>query len=146
MIEIRPIRKKDLTETLHLLQQLSPGLFFGNSIDEHWNKFESDPQIHGLVAYDLNSGSVVAFGCLYIQVKIRGGLVASIEDVVCDSNFRRKGIASRLVEELKVIAIRNGCYKLTLQCATVNIPFYENCGFSTDGSNMTLIPDKGSQR
>lgn len=146
MIEIRPIREQDLPETLHLLQQLSPGLFFGSNIEEHWNKFDSNPQIQGLVAYDSNLGCVVAFGCLYIQIKIRGGLVASIEDIVCDVKFRRKGIASMLVEELKTIADRYGCYKVTLQCATTNIQFYEKCGFYTDGSNMTFIPSKSSQK
>lgn len=35
----------------------------------------------------------------------------------------------RLIEHLKTIGVKMGCYKVLLDCSEKNVPFYERTGF-----------------
>ena len=88
-----------------------------------------------------STGLHVGYGCLFVEVKIRGGCVGHIEDIVTDQNYRRIGIGKRLVTHLLQIANEFNCYRVVLQCEENNIPFYEKCGFRQSEFGMSLVTD-----
>jgi ribosomal protein S18 acetylase RimI-like enzyme len=66
-------------------------------------------------------------------------ILAHIEDVCVKESYRRKGIGKLLVQKLIEEAKNKKCYKITLDCATHNIPFYTACGLETRGTQMTCL-------
>lgn len=86
---------------------------------------------HVLVAVDRESGRVLAAGTVVVEFKFihECGLVGHIEDVVVDRTLRRRGIGKQLVQKLCCLARDGGCYKVILDCAENNVPFYSACGF-----------------
>ena len=62
---------------------------------------------------------------------------AHIEDVCVRATHRRKGIGKRLIEHL--IGEAKYCYKITLDCADTNVPFYEACGLERRGNQMCQL-------
>lgn len=59
-----------------------------------------------------------------------GGKVGHVEDVVVDAVARGESIGKKLVGELVAFCKDTGCYKVILDCAEANAPFYERCGFA----------------
>ena len=82
----------------------------------------------------------MATGSLLVERKfIRGcGRVGHIEDVVVDASQRRRGTGARIVRHLVDAAERAGCYKVILDCAAENAPFYERQGFVRKEVQMAL--------
>ena len=68
-----------------------------------------------------------------------------IEDIVVDSSYRGKNLGKRIIELLKSIAHVNDCYKVILDCADYNVPFYKKCGFSVKGCQMVWYIDNVAQ-
>lgn len=87
----------------------------------------------------LSSGpTLAATATLLVERKlVRGGASAGhIEDVVVDARFRGTGLGRRMIDTLTDEARRRGCYKVILDCAEVNVPFYERCGYVTKELQM----------
>lgn len=84
------------------------------------------------------STTLAATATLLVERKlIRGGAFAGhIEDVVVDAQFRGSGLGRRMVDALTDEARRRGCYKVILDCAESNVPFYERCGYATKELQM----------
>lgn len=53
-----------------------------------------------------------------------------------DKSTRGKNLGKRIIELLKSIAQVNGCYKVILDCAEHNVPFYKKCGFNVKEVQM----------
>ena len=66
-------------------------------------------------------------------------ILAHIEDVCVKESYRRKGIGRLLIQKLMDEAKEKKCYKITLDCASHNIPFYTACGLETRGTQMTCL-------
>lgn len=64
------------------------------------------------------------------------GIVAHIEDVVIDKNFRGLGLGKLIIDIAKKEC--DGCYKVILNCKDHNIGFYEKCGFTKRNTEMSL--------
>ncbi|KAF6252261.1 acyl-CoA N-acyltransferase, partial [Scenedesmus sp. NREL 46B-D3] len=77
-------------------------------------------------------GQLLGTACLIIERKFihSCGKVGHIEDVVVDAAARGHKVGQRLIDELVCVAKQRGCYKVILDCAEHNIPFYEKCGLS----------------
>ena len=55
-----------------------------------------------------------------------------IEQIAIDDRYKRKGYATKLMEEIKIISIQNNCTKIALGCYAFNesaIKFYKHLGF-----------------
>jgi glucosamine-phosphate N-acetyltransferase len=65
--------------------------------------------------------------------------LAHIEDVCVAESYRRKGVGKLLLHKLLDEAKAHKCYKVTLDCATTNIPFYTACGLEVRGTQMTKL-------
>ncbi|RKP01561.1 hypothetical protein CXG81DRAFT_11820 [Caulochytrium protostelioides] len=93
-----------------------------------------------IVLIDVASDRVVGSGTLVVERKIIHGCgrVGHIEDIVVDANVRGQNLGKIVVEQLKHIAVANGCYKIELAAAEKNAPFYEKCGFARKSLNMAI--------
>ncbi|KAI0565818.1 Acetyltransferase (GNAT) [Gracilaria domingensis] len=88
----------------------------------------------------VRDGTVVGTASVLIEPKfIRGGRpCAHIEDVVIDASLRGMGVGKRLIQQLLAYAVEKGCYKVILDCAPDNVPFYHKCGFQQKETQMAL--------
>ena len=84
-----------------------------------------------IVIEDVRKGRIVGAGSLIVEKKfVRNlGICGHIEDIVVDKTLRGKNLGRRIIELLKALATVNGCYKVILDCADYNVPFYNRCGF-----------------
>ena len=139
-ILIRAVVQSDMDTVIELLQSISE---FKPSKSDYlpiWNSFCEQNNVHSLVA--VIDSQIVGYGSIVIETKIRGGKMGHIEDIVCHSLFRKKGIGKAIVDALFDVAKVNGCYKVALQCKEHNVKFYEKCGYEASGLTMQVFLNK----
>ena len=138
MIKIRKIQKEDFQPVIALLQQLSA---FEPNFDEIpiiWDRFEKQDHISAFVGCD-DKNNVIAFGSICVEMKIRGGSMGHIEDVVVHESFRGLGVGSMLIDALIKEAIQKNCYKVSLECRDEKVGFYNTLGLQKSGLTMTIF-------
>merc|ERR1719225_2059953 len=76
------------------------------------------------------------------------GSVGRLEDVVVSDDYRGKQLGKLLVATASLLAVKLGCYKVTLNCNDKMIKFYASLGYkSEDGnSNYMCIRVQGKPR
>ena len=63
-------------------------------------------------------------------------------DIVTHSDYRGLKLGYYVIETLKFIGKKVGCYKIILDCSEKNIPFYVKCGFTQKEFEMAYyIPE-----
>ena len=84
-----------------------------------------------MVIEDIKTCKIVGSITILIENKVIHdmGCVAHVEDVVIDENYRKRSLASYMIEHAMRISILNNCYKIILDCSIENKMFYEKCGF-----------------
>ena len=83
-----------------------------------------------------NSNKIVGFASLLFAIKVRGGLIGFIEDVIVDETYRDMKIGKELVDVLLADAKQLGIYKVMLECSQENSGFYSKLGFEVSGLSM----------
>jgi GNAT superfamily N-acetyltransferase len=136
-MNILPVKKEDATTIIEMLQSISN--FYPNPINfnEIWLAFISQDHVFGFSFFIKDE--IVGYGVIVYETKIRGGVMAHVEDIVVSPLSRGKGIGKKIIGYLIDNASKRGCYKISLSCKTENILFYEKCGFVSDGTTMTII-------
>ncbi|KAL1923066.1 uncharacterized protein VTP21DRAFT_9442 [Calcarisporiella thermophila] len=89
-------------------------------------------------------GRIVAAGTIFLERKFvhHLGLVGHIEDIAVDKNQQGKKFGFRIIDALKYVGTKLGCYKIILDCSEKNVPFYEKCGFKKKEVEMAYyIPE-----
>ena len=88
-------------------------------------------------------GTVVGFAWVRIRTSEGVGLVTRkvmlINQVCVDEELRNRGIGTRIMEELRVLARAFGCTDLQLSVYPQNdeaVSFYQKCGFMIQSINM----------
>ncbi|CAG8508392.1 9951_t:CDS:2 [Dentiscutata heterogama] len=87
---------------------------------------------------------IIGAGTIFVERKFihNNGLVGHIEDIAVDKNQQGKKLGLRIIQALKHIGAKTGCYKVILDCSEENVPFYEKCGFTRKECEMVwYIPD-----
>ena len=102
-----------------------------------WDDFQQQGNVHGIVA--VLDGCIVGYGSIVLEIKIRGGKMGHIEDIVAHPRHRNSGIGKLVVDSLFEIARANGCYKVALQCKSENVGFYLKNGLSVSGAAMQRL-------
>ena len=133
-LKIRQTVKADMIEIVGLLQGISD--YKPNKIlfDKIWENFNNQKNVYSVVAQIDNV--IVGYGAIVVEIKIRGGKMGHIEDIVSHSEFRKKGVGKAIVNALFEIAKDNDCYKVALQCKEHNVSFYNKCNYELSGLAM----------
>ena len=84
--------------------------------------------------------NLVAAGSIIKLVKLHNNPIAQIEDVVVNESYRGKGYGKMMVEALTKIGKEEwNCYKVTLNCLTKNVKFYEKLNYEVSGHQLKFI-------
>jgi len=75
----------------------------------------------------------VGFASISFKMKIRGGVIGHIEDVVVDATHRGRGEGRMLVEALLEESRRRNAYRVYLESSESNVSFYKSCGLERSG-------------
>ncbi|KAF7730955.1 Glucosamine-phosphate N-acetyltransferase-like protein [Apophysomyces ossiformis] len=145
---LRPLRANDYERGfLKVLEVLTE---VGHHTKEEWldqfnfMKKRNDTYFTITITDDAND-QIVATGTILIERKFvhKNGLVGHIEDIAVDANQQGKKLGLRIIEALKGIGASQGCYKVILDCAEKNMPFYEKCGFQPKEHQMAwYVPNQ----
>ena len=132
---IREIRAEELDGLLTLYMQLH-----GNPFPEKderllalWQRILRDDGHHIIVAEE--DGRIAASCVCVIVPNLTHGQrpYALIENVVTDSAYRRRGLASACLAYAKELAVRADCYKMMLLTGAKDsgtLAFYEQAGYN----------------
>lgn len=140
-LRLREVRESDFEAVVYLLQAISVHVPAGSERERIWNAFSQQPQVHGVVAVQFagTEEQVIGYGSLCVDLKIRGGAVGHIEDIVVASQFRRQGVGNIIMQALIDLARSKGCYKVALECRDDKAPFYQQLGFAHTGCAMSML-------
>jgi len=136
-IKIREITLLDMDFVISMLQDISLFEPKKNIRQEIFNEFISQSNVSGFV-YVLED-TIVGYGSLVFETKIRGGRVGHIEDIVVNTKFRKKNIGLKIIHHLIDESKKRKCYKVSLVCKEHNVTFYKKCGLTVDGISMSEL-------
>lgn len=138
-VKIRPVGEDDGDNGLFdVLSQLTEAPAMGR---EEFVKLLNEQNAQNarltIVAVDAE-GRVLGTGSVMVEPKfIRGGRPCGhIEDIVVDKKARGMQLGKRIISYLVDHCKERGCYKVMLDCADDNVPFYEKCGFNPKERQM----------
>lgn len=120
---------------LFLLNQLSTATNISN---ETFFKTTKDINNMGQIIIGIEEDIIICSGTIIIEPKLIYGAksAAHIEDVVVLKEWRKMGIAQKLLDHLQNIAVDANCYKIILDCQENLESFYEKTGFKKRGIQM----------
>ena len=136
-IEIYSVRNEHMNDVIELLQSISEYRPMYIDHDIIWSEYSSQKNVFGVVAFI--GSRLVGFGSILIEIKLRGGRVGHIEEIVCHPGLRNQGVGKAIVEALNKIARERDCYKLVLACEESVRPFYEGLLFQSNGVSMKRL-------
>ena len=125
MFCIRRMREEDLADVARLEKEIFSDPWSENAIRE------SMEQSQTLLLSALEDGVLVGYLIVYYVLEDK-----EIARIAVESNFRRNGVASRLLKELAFICADNGVNKLLLdvrESSESAKAFYKKKGFVLDG-------------
>ena len=143
MIEYSIAKKEHLPMILELYKQLAPeecpiDIVTANKI---WEEIEKN-QIKYFIAID---GDRVVSSCylaIIPNLTRNGRLNGFIENVITDTQYRKRGIGKKVIEMAIDYGKQNNCYKIVLLSGykrKENHIFYEKCGFDGDSKRAFEI-------
>jgi len=128
---------------LPLLSQLTT---VGQVAEEQWQqRFNRMLSMQGTylvtVIEDTNSGQVVGSATLVVEDKFihECGRVGRVEDVVVSKEVRGRQLGKLLLATLTLLARKQGCYKVTLNCADPMVKFYNGFGFRCEEGDANFM-------
>ncbi len=133
-MEFRRLTSTDLRSLLELYKQLdTENRCSAEQSESVWKEIEADANIRYFGAVD--DGRVVSTCyAVYIPNLTRNNRsICFIENVVTDKAYRRRGLASQVLDMAITFAKDHNCYKVILQSGigrTEAHQFYENKGFN----------------
>ena len=134
-MDISEVTKKDFDEWLELGLALWPHYRKKkDKLEQEFNRILKSPKETAFLVKD--KGKSVAFANLSLRTDFVQGAstspVAYLEGIYVDPNYRKRGLAKRLVEVAKKWAKENGCKELASDAELDNIAsqnFHKRIGF-----------------
>ena len=126
----------DYFEYLSLMNNFRP-VNVKMSKDEFANIYKKIQSNGKIFVYQVDN-KIVASITIIEEYKFinNNGKVCHIEDVFVNKDFRKKGIATNLIEYVKKYCIKNKFYKMILNCDYELITYYEKFNFEKKYSMM----------
>lgn len=132
---IREISDNDYEGLMQLYMQLHDNPFpeKDDSMTKLWNTILEDGNHHIIVAEE--DGKIVSSCVCVIIPNLTHNQqpYALIENVITDTNYRKKGLATACLNYAKEIAMRENCYKMMLLTGSKKestLNFYEQAGYN----------------
>ncbi|MDO4473990.1 MAG: ribosomal protein S18-alanine N-acetyltransferase [Eubacteriales bacterium] len=125
MFSIRKMRREDVAEVAELEKKIFPDAWSENAILETWKQRQT------MLLIALEDRKIIGYLILYFVLE--DGEIARI--AVADE-YRRKGVAGKMLRELALLCRENGVNRLMLDVRESNEPakaFYVRQGFEVDG-------------
>ena len=141
MIKVITVKNEHLDQVIEHLQQISTFVPKFSDETNFWQEYTEQSHVFPVVVIDNNF--VIGFGSLSTELKIRGGRIGHIEDIVVAPNKKNRGIGRLIVKELLKIAALKKCYKVSLESRDHTAGFYTSLGFKKTGNTMQIyLPGK----
>merc|ERR1712223_2299216 len=128
---------------LELLGQLTS---VGNISREEWEaRFQAmkscKDTYYVVVIEDVNLARVIGAATLVVEKKFihSCGSVGRLEDVVVSDVYRGKQLGKLVVSLASLLAVKLGCYKVTLNCNDKMIKFYSSLGYKSEDGNSNYM-------
>ena len=106
MKEIKEIELKYVGDVIELLKDISPYAPSESKYEDNFINFSTQNNCHGYVI--IEDQQVIAYGSIIYEMKIRGGKVGHIEDIVVKKSYRGKNIGKMIIDHLIETANKNG--------------------------------------
>jgi len=143
MIKYSVAKKEHLPMILELYKQLIPeenpiDIITANNI---WEETEKN-KIKYFIATDGNKIVSSCYLAIIPNLTRNGRPNGFIENVITDTQYRKKGIGKKVIEMAIEYGKQNNCYKIILQSSykrKENHIFYEKCGFDGDSKRAFEI-------
>merc|ERR1712241_324794 len=134
---LRPLYLEDYDRGyLALLSQLtSVGDITREQWESRWHQMrDSNNTYYVIVLEDRTLGKVVGAATMARERKFihSCGSVGRLEDVVVSDDYRGKQLGKLLVATASLLAVKLGCYKVTLNCNDKMIKFYASLGYKSE--------------
>jgi len=126
-LKIRNLQKKDASQVILLIKQLTQNIIEPESLVKRIKELIKQKNSHFLVV-ELND-EIVGFGGLVWYKIPSKGIIAWIEEVVVDSQYRKHGIGTALMERLLKLAKTKKVKQVKLTSAPAAKSLYEKLGF-----------------
>eukprot|EP00742_Colponemidia_sp_Colp-10_P006039 GILJ01006463.1.p1 GENE.GILJ01006463.1~~GILJ01006463.1.p1 ORF type:complete len:170 (+),score=23.43 GILJ01006463.1:162-671(+) len=128
----------ELLSQLTTVDEISHEMF-----KKRFNEIQSSGNTFVQVIEDVAENRIIGSATLLVEKKfVHGcGAVGHVEDVVVSDAYRGKNLGRRLIEDLQRIGVEQGCYKVILDCAEHNVPFYGKMGFKRKEVQMAWYVD-----
>jgi len=143
MIKYGIAKKEHLPMILELYKQLIPeeiplDINIANNI---WEKIEKN-DIKYFIATEDNKIISSCYLAIIPNLTRNGKSNGFIENVITDTQYRKRGIGKKVIEMAIEYGKQNNCYKIVLQSSYKrkgNHIFYEKCGFDGDSKRAFEI-------
>ena len=139
-MNLRKLELADYSNFLPLIQDFRDTEF---TEDEFVKQLTQIQKFGEIWVVEAEGGALIATGTILYEPKFIYNLasLAHIEDICVKREYRRSGIGKLLVKHMMAVAKEKKCYKVTLDCADHNIPFYEACGLQRRGNQMCELTE-----
>ena len=144
-MEIRELNENDLESLIQLYEQLDPsnGNISMETTREVWrNEISGNRKIKYFGAVD-NGKVVSTLYCMIIpNLTCLGRAICFVENVVTDKDYRKQGLATKLLDKAIEFAHQNDCYKVMLESGVKRKEahkFYADYGFDGEAKKAFVI-------
>lgn len=132
---IREVREDDYRQLMELYCQLHEKSVpeYKDDTEALWSRLVNDPDYHLIVAEE--DGKIVSTcTCIVVPNMTHGPRpYAFVENVVTDSEYRGRGLATACLDKAREIAVANNCYRLILMTGSKldsTLDFYRRAGYN----------------
>ena len=130
-ITVRKAQLQDIPAILEMNAELNgPGVnatheSMADSLENNKNE---------IVFVALHDGKAVGFACglMYLSICYSNGMQGELTELYVSSEYRRNGVATKLVEHMERVFAKNNVHEITLKTGIKNEQahrFYESCGY-----------------
>jgi GNAT superfamily N-acetyltransferase len=136
-VTVRAFVPEDIDVVIELLQDVSAYRPPADTVLLLAKTFAVQPNCYACVA--VQDGRPIGFGSVFFLNRLRGGVSASIEDVVVAESFRGRGLGQNILSALLDAARVRGSFKVTLEASPSAEKFYCAAGFVKAGGIMKFM-------